>query len=191
MKSQNYTTVTHRGRYSLGEAGGTTAMPDPSLPPLSVELRWISFWYAELRRVGPASSSDPCVACPEWRCNKDVIKTSLARRVYQWSQQSCKNCQSTASKSSPCCPGCVAVRQPVNSAEMFALTAEQNRGRVEEEEEGVSINWSQCVLLQWMGWADVCISEHRTDSVMWILKRHFRRRHGLVVEMGTILLSSA
>lgn len=42
MKSQDYIAVTHRGRYRRGKAeGGTkalTAMVDPSVPPLSVEL---------------------------------------------------------------------------------------------------------------------------------------------------------
>lgn len=35
------------------------------------------------------------------------------------------------------------------------------------------------------GVVGVCISACSTNSVVWVLKRHFRR-HGLIVETGTI-----
>lgn len=197
MKSQDYIAVTHRGRYRRGKAeGGTIAdecdggslcsssfsgvMMDPETVPASSLTLWPTC----------------CMSRVTW--SKYVIKMCPRRRVYKGARglsRAVKNCQSTASRNSPCCPGAASVSTGLTAQERRLLWQLRKTRGVGGWGGmgwwGVSIKWSQCVLLQWMGWVDVCISGHRADAVMWILKRHFRRRHGLAVETGTYLLSGA
>lgn len=192
MKSQDYIAVTHRGRYRRGKAEGGTIADDCDGGCLcSSSLSGVMTDPEELRNLHLRSHSDPRVA--EWRVvNMELkcVRGDASTRVLEVSAELLKTVNQPQAKTPPAVQ---ALHRWAPGRQLSRDVCFDSWAKPEGWVGGVglSIKWSQCVLLQWKGWVDVCVSGHRTDAVMWILKRHFRRRHGLAVETGTYLLSGA
>lgn len=134
-------------------------MEDPSVPPLSVELWRIP----KSSETGPASSLTPRPTCRMSRvtCSKYVIKMCPRRRVYEGARglsRAVKNCQSTASQNSPCCPGAASVSAGLTAQQrrlLWQLSRIRGVGGVGWGGGCQSSGVSVCYYNGWGGWTSV------------------------------------